>query len=152
MAKLPTAEETGARIVEILKGMGVRAGQVAPVMAVQQHLGPDYRRGDIEQGLEHLLAIGQVEEARAGFVKLTSAGYGPEPEQHVIKRAVLDIISRFCVRAGEVVPTQAIATGLMQQAYTSDEIADAMDSLAADGFLDVRNGTPFLTEAGFEAL
>ena len=40
----------------------------------------------------------------------------------------------------------------MKQGYNGQEFATAIDSLAADGMIEMRNGTAFLTNAGFEAI
>ena len=152
MAKLPTPEETGDRIIDIIKGMNVRAGEIAPIIGIQQHLGPDYRVNDIQTAFDHLQQAGKIDPARAGFVKLTQAGYGPEPSNDEIKRAVLDVLGSYSIRAGDALPTQPIAINLMKQGYSGGEIADAIDGLATDGLVEMRNDTAFLTDDGFAAI
>lgn len=152
MAKLPTPEETAAAMIEVWKDMNIRAGESAPVTAAQVKLGSNYRADDINAALAHMQEAGLIESGRPGFVKLTQAGYGPEPSSDEIKRAVLDAIGEFSIRPGEVVPSQPIWMALMKQGYNGQEFATAIDSLAADGMIEMRNGTAFLTNAGFEAI
>jgi hypothetical protein len=152
MAKLPTPEETGDRIIDIIKEMNVRAGETAPIMGIQQRLGSNYRANDIQAAFDHLQHAGKLEPARDGFVKLTQAGYGPEPSSDEITRAVLDVLGDYSIRAGDALPTQPIAINLMKQGYSGGEIADAIEGLAADGLVELRNDTPFLTEEGFAAI
>lgn len=149
MAKLPTPDETSVEILDIVKAMNVRAGETAPLMAIQQKLGPDYRADDINAALAYMQENGLIEPARAGHIKLTQAGYGPEPSSEEIQRAVLDVIGDYSIRPGEVLPTQGIAINLMKQGYSGQEIANAIDALAEQGMVEIKNSSPFLTEAGF---
>jgi hypothetical protein len=152
MPKLPTPEETSEVILDAIKDMKVRAGETAPLMGIQQRLGPSYRAEDINVALQHMQEQGLIEPARPGFVTLTQAGYGQEPSTEEISRAVLDEIGRYQIRPGEAVPVQAIAPQLMMNGLKGDEIGDAIDALVAEGLLELRNGTAFLTESGFEAI
>jgi Mn-dependent DtxR family transcriptional regulator len=152
MAKLPTPEETGEAILQIMKDMNIRAGEVAPLMGIQVKLGPNYRADDINAALTHLQQKDLIEPAQSGFIKLTQAGYGPEPSLDEIAGAVLDVTGEYSIRPGDVLPTQGIAIKLMQRGYSGSEISSAIESLAADGLVELRDGTPFLTTAGFESL
>lgn len=152
MAELPTPEETGDRIIDIIKGMNVRAGEIAPIMGIRQHLGPYYRTDDLQAAFDHLEQAGKIEPARDGFVKLTQAGYGPEPSSDEIKRAVLDVLGDYSIRAGDALPMQPIAIALMKQGYSGSEIGDAIEGLATDKLVEMRNGTAFLTDDGFAAI
>lgn len=149
MAALPSPEQTAEHIIEIIKSMNVRAGEIAPMMAIQQKLGAGFRADDLNAAFEHMQAKGLIEPARNGFIKLTQAGYGNEPATDEIARAFLDEVGSYGVRPGEVVPANGIAPKLMQRGYKGEEISDAMAHLVTQGLLEIRNGKPFLTEAGF---
>lgn len=152
MAALPSPEDTAEQIIEIIKDMNVRAGEIAPQMAVQQKLGTGYRADDINAALQYMVEEGLIEPARDGFIKLTQKGYGDEPATEEIARALLDEVGSYDIRPGEVIPVRAIGPKLMLRGYKGEEANNALEHLAAQGFVELRDGTPFLTEAGYREI
>ena len=112
-------------------------------------VGRTYRADELNEAIQHLVAIGQLEASRSGHVRLTQAGYGPEPSQDEIERTILDAVGEYGVRPGDAIPIQAIVPRMMERHYRNTEIAAGLDALRARNLLKEREGTLFLTEAGF---
>ncbi|MFZ1743099.1 MAG: hypothetical protein WAT93_09610 [Pontixanthobacter sp.] len=149
MAELPKVEETADEIIEIVKSMNIRAGEVFKLTSIQLKLGLGYRADDINAAIKYLLSEGKVEPSSNGWIKLTQAGYGSEPSEEEVARAVLDEVGNYRIRPGEVIPVKALAPKLMQRGFKGEEIANALKYLASKKFLELRDDTPFLTNEGF---
>lgn len=153
IAKLPTPEETGEAIIEIWKDMNIRAGEIAPMQTVQvKLLGQGYRTKGMNAALEYMHKAGLIVPARAGFVRLTQEGYDPEPSNDEIKRVVLNAIGDLSIQPGDVVQRQPVWIKLMNQGYNGSEFANAIETMAAEGLVEMRNDAAFLTDAGFTAI
>jgi hypothetical protein len=76
MARLPTVEETNRAILDCLLHYVHGPGEVAPLMPIQMSLAQLGHNADAFQAaLTDMAERGWIEEARAGFIRVTTTGF-----------------------------------------------------------------------------
>ena len=76
MAKLPTPEESGKRVLGIYKGDGIRPGQLITWGSLHSRfVTAQWRAADLEAGLQWCIEQGYLEEKKPKIYFLTEAGF-----------------------------------------------------------------------------